>query len=91
VTSPIRWKKYTSPASKIMLHIKGSHNLHRKSRSKIKKMEKNNKICNFCGKEAVVWYQQDMLCENCWEGIKFKESNKIVIPNKRFKFSDLAK
>ena len=48
-------------------------------------MNKNQqKICNWCGKEAVVFYQKEMLCDNCWKYIKLE---KLAINNRQFQNS----
>jgi len=29
--------------------------------------QKKELQCEWCGKPAVVWYDYEMLCENCWK------------------------
>jgi len=47
-------------------------------------MEKEKLICNWCGKPAEVWWKYELLCGNCWEGVKQEEEvkklNKFVKP-----------
>ena len=51
-----------------------------------------DKICFWCGKEAVVIWDQEMLCMNCWKGVQIDEAKKSFFkPTTPIKLKDLAK
>jgi len=51
-----------------------------------------DKICFWCGKEAVVIWDQEMLCMNCWKGVQIDEAKKNIYNNSRpFKIKSLGK
>jgi len=35
--------------------------------------------CDWCGKKAAYFWQDEMLCEHCWEYIKMTESKKSPV------------
>ena len=44
------------------------------TKNKIKTMQE----CDWCGKEAVVFWRMELLCDNCWKYIQITEKEKIL-------------